>query len=217
MFKLLKSEIEYFILLVLLIILLPLCFTVFAINDVQAFSQIYFFKKYFWSVLVGLGIYALVFIIWTLRKKELRERKHALIPLATKKISISRWLCGISPFILVGLYIELHHYFLPTGQQIFIDRINGQLGLIFIALIAVDLVINFWIALERKRYAKRIIISVMLVITLTALSVGVIYAVSTSIIKPFGFGGEEIFFFIWGIIISIVDAIVFTKRKSFLG
>jgi hypothetical protein len=217
MFKLLKFEIKYYWLFILPIILLPLSFTSFAMNEVKVFTEIYFLKKYFWSALVGLGIYIFVFIIWALRKKELRERKHALIPLARNKISISRWLFGISPFLVVGLYIELHHYFLESEQQIFIDRINGQLGLMFIALIALDLVQNSWIALETKRYVKRIINSVLIVIALAALSFGVIYAVSTSMIKPFGFGGEEIFFFLWGIILSLIDAIIFTQRKSFLG
>ena len=185
--------------------------------SVKAFTQIYFLKKYFWSVVVGLGIYATVFIIWSLRKKELREREHALLPIGINNISIVRWLFGISPFVLVGLYIELLHSVLPAGQEIFIDRINGQLGMMFIALVAVDLIQNSWITLESTRYDKRLIYSFILVIAIVALSFGVIYFVSTSIIKPMNFGGEEIFFFIWGIIISIVDAIIFTKRKSFLG
>jgi hypothetical protein len=217
MFRLLKSEIEYYWLFILPIILLPLSFTSFAINDVKVFTEIYFLKKYFWSALVGLGIYVFVFIILAIRKKELSERKHALIPLATNKISISRWLFGISPFVLVGLYIELHHYFLESEQKIFIDRINGQLGMMFVALVAVDLVLNSWIALESKRYDKKLIYTFLITTLLAVLSFGVIYAVSTSLIKPFGFGGEEIFFFIWGIIISIIDAVVFTNRKSFLG
>lgn len=217
MFKLLKSEIEYFWLLVLPIIFLPISFTIFALIDIKAFAEVYFLKKYFWSALVGLGIYGLVFIIWSLRKREFRERSHALIPVTTYRRSIIRWIFGISPWLIVGLYIELHHLFIPTGQQIFIDRINGQLGLMFIALVAVDLVLNSWIALESKRYSKKLIYSVFLTFAIAGLSVGVIYSVSTSLIKPFGFGGEEIFFFIWGIVISLIDTVVFTKRKSFLG
>jgi hypothetical protein len=217
MLALLKTEMKYFRLPLLVIIILPLIFTAFAISDIKTFPQVYFLKKYFWSVLVGLGIYGLVFLIWSMRKKEMRERKHALTPITVNRISFIRWLFGITPFVLVGLYIELLHGVLPLDQLIFIDRINGQLGMMFIALVAVDLVINSWIALESKRYDKRLIYSFLLIIALIALSIGVIYSVTTSLIKPFGFGGEEIFFFIWGLLLSVIDALIFTKRKSFLG
>ena len=216
MLKILKAEIEYYNLLILLLVILPLCFTIFAENDILLFTNIYFLKKYFWSVLVGLGIYGIVFAIWSSRKKELRERIHALIPVKLKKRSISRWILGISPFIIVGFYIEMHHYFLPEQQVIFIDRINGQLGLMFIALAGVDLVINMWITFESKRYDKKILYSFSIVVGLLVLTFGVIYLVSTSIIKPLGFGGEEIFFFIWGTILSVLATILFSKRKSYL-
>jgi len=217
MFTLLKSEIKYFRLPLIAIVMLPLFFTVIALNDIKLFSQIYFLKKYFWSAVIGLGTYGFVFMIWSMRKKELRERVHALIPISINKLSVIRWLFGISPFILVGLYIELLRAILPPQQLIFIDRINGQLGMMFVALVAVDLVMNAWIALQSKRYDKRLVYTFLLSFALIVLSFGVIYSVSTSIIKPFGFGGEEIFFFIWGLIISVIDAIIFTKRKLFLG
>jgi hypothetical protein len=217
MLALLKSEMKYFRFPLLVMIILPLIFTAFALSDIKTFPQVYFLKKYFWSALVGLGIYGLVFMIWSMRKKEMRERKHALTPIAVNRISFMRWLFGISPFVLVGLYIELLHGVLPFEQLIFIDRINGQLGMMFIALVAVDLVMNSWIALESKRYDKRLIYSFLLVVALATFSFGIIYSVTTSLIKPLGFGGEEIIFFIWAIIISIIDTIVFTKRKSFLG
>ncbi len=107
MYKLFKSEIEYFILPVIIVVMLPLSFTFSALNDLKVFTEIYFLKKYFWSTVIGLGIYGLVFIVWSIKKKELRERVHALIPMSVKSISISRWLFGIIPFVLVGFYIEL--------------------------------------------------------------------------------------------------------------
>ena len=89
--------------------------------------------------------------------------------------------------------------------------------MMFIALAAIDLVMNAWSALALLRYDKRLLYSFLLIVVLAVSSFGVIYAVSTSVIKPFGFGGEEIYFFIWGLVVSVVDAIIFTKQKSFLG
>ncbi len=217
MYRLLKTEINYFKLHLSVIVLVSLIFTICALNNIKLFPQIYFLEKYFWSVIVGLGIYALVFMIWSMRKKEMRERQHALLPISINKLTFTRWLFGVSPFILVGFYIEMLRSILPSQQLIYIERINGQLGMMFIALVGFDLVINSWFALQSKRYDKRLIYTVILSIALIILSFGVIYIVSASIIKPFGFGGEEIFFFIWALIISLVDATIFTKRKLLVG
>jgi hypothetical protein len=167
-------------------------------------------------MVVGMGTYALVFTIWSYRKKELRERAPITAPLNLNQISIVRWIFGIAPFILVGFYIEAIRNILPEQQLIFIERINGQLGMMFIFLVATDLVINAWFALGNKRYDKRLLYSLALIIILLLLSVLIIYTVSASLIKPLGFGGEEVLFFIWGIILSIFDLIIFKKRKFFL-
>ena len=217
MLIILKAEIEYFKLQILVLVLLPFSFTIFALNDILLFPQIYFIKEYFWSLAIGMGTYLIVYTIWTLRKKELRERLQIVLPLTIQQLSISRWFFGIAPFIFVGLFIELFQSFLPEQQVVFVARINGQLGMMFMALAAVAITINSWFALASLRYDKRLISSFLLVIILVVLSFGVIYAVTTSKIKPFGFGGEEIYFFIWGLIVSVLDAVVFTKRKSFLG
>jgi uncharacterized membrane protein len=147
----------------------------------------------------------------------MRERVHALIPMSVKSISISRWLFGIIPFVLVGFYIELLREVLPSEQIVFISRINGQLGMMFIALVGIDLLINSWYALGAKRYDKRIVYIVLIAIIVVILSFGVVYSVTTALLKPLSFGDGEIYFFFWGIILSITDAFVFTKRKTFLS
>jgi hypothetical protein len=147
----------------------------------------------------------------------MRERVHALIPMSVKSISISRWLFGIIPFVLVGFYIELLRRVLPSEQIVFISRINGQLGMMFIALVGIDLIINSWYALGAKRYDKRIVYIVLITIVVLLLSFRVVYSVTTALLKPLSFGDGEIYFFFWGIILSITDAFVFTKRKTFLS
>ena len=217
MLQILKAEIEYFWIHLLIIVMLLLSFTVFELNNIAFFSDIYLFKKYFWSMVIGMGAYIIVYIIWVVRKKELRDRSTIILPLNINQLSLVRWLFGIIPFVFILLYLETNRFILPEQQAIFIDRINGQLGMMFIALAAIDLVMNAWSALALLRYDKRLLYSFLLIVVLTVSSFGVIYAVSTSVIKPFGFGGEEIYFFIWGLVVSVVDAIIFTKQKSFLG
>ena len=217
MLQILKAEIEYFWIHLLIIVMLLLSFTVFELNDIAFFSDIYLFKKYFWSMVIGMGAYFIVYVIWVVRKKELRDRSTIILPLNINQLSIVRWLFGITPFVFILLYLEMNRFILPEQQAIFIDRIYGQLGMMFIALAAIDLVMNAWSALALLRYDKRLLYSFLLIVVLTVSSFGVIYAVSTSVIKPFGFGGEEIYFFIWGLVVSVVDAIIFTKQKSFLG
>jgi hypothetical protein len=217
MITLIKTEVKYFGLQLVLILLLLLAFTAFSLNDIKIFVQIYFLKTYFWSAIIGLGVYGLVFVIWSIRKKEMRERVHALIPMSVKSISISRWLFGIIPFVLVGFYIELLRRVLPSEQIVFISRINGQLGMMFIALVGIDLLINSWYALGAKRYDKRIVYIVLITIVVLLLSFRVVYSVTTALLKPLSFGDGEIYFFFWGIILSITDAFVFTKRKTFLS
>jgi len=217
MLKILKAEIEYFKLLILAIVLLPLLFTVFAMNDVLLFQNVYFLKKYFWSVVVGLGIYAFVFMIWSLRKKELREREHILLPISINRIAFNRWLFGVAPFILIGGYLEIIRHCLPDQQTIFIERINGLLGILFMFLTAFDLLMNASFAITQKSYFKRKFSLAGIFLALLILTIAIINFVSSSEIKPFPTGGEEIFFFIWGFMISVVDAFVFIKRKIFLG
>ena len=217
MLKLLKAEIAYYKYFFIGILLLPTMFLISAMNEIIPFTDVYFLNKYLWSMIVGMGTYILVYSIWALRKKESRERLIIMVPLSISNLSIARWLFGIAPFVIVGLFIGQLINILPEQQLIFIARINGQLGMMFMFVVAVDLVINAWFAFEFIRFDKRIIYSFLLTVSLLALSFGVISSVSTSLLKPFGFAGEEIYFFIWALIISIIDLYIFAKRKSFLG
>jgi hypothetical protein len=89
--------------------------------------------------------------------------------------------------------------------------------MMFIALIEIDLIINSRYALGSKRYDKRIAYIVIITIVVALLSFGVVYSVTTAILKPISFVSEEIYFLLWGIILSVIDAIIFTKRKTILS
>ncbi len=216
MFKYLKSEMEYYRYYMGGIILLPILFAVFAALNIHFFQNVYFLTKYFWSMVVGMGTYLFVFIIWTLRKREAREQIAVLIPIKRWQFSIERELFGIFPFVFSFIFIELLKFEIPEEQIVFIHRIQAQLGMLFIALVTVDLVLNFWNVLINLEYILRAVIASLVVILLIVLSSAVVYSISSDILKPFGFGGEEIYFLIWGLILAVIDVIVFVKRKLFL-
>ncbi|MBU0473416.1 MAG: hypothetical protein KKF62_04575 [Bacteroidetes bacterium] len=215
MLHLLKTEIEYYKYYLGGIMLLPILFLLFAMLNIHLFQETYFLKKYFWSMLVGIGTYALVFILWTLRKRELRERIFASLPLTINQISIARGLFGVLPFLVVGIFIELLNKIVHDEQVIYIHRIFAQLGMMFIFLMAIDLVLNSWNVFARLEIFLRVGLILVLMVLILATSSSVIYAMSSSILKPFGFGGEEIYFYIWGLILALIDIIIFTKRKTF--
>ena len=213
MLKILKAEIEYFKILVGIIVLLPIIFSVFAITNTLGFNKTNFLDKFFWAILVGLGTYFFVFILWTIRKKEARERLHAVLPLGLFKISIVRWLLGISPFLATWIYLEISRVFISANYLIYIDGIIAQLGLLFIFIVSFDITLNYSYALLNTEVLHLIIVPVIII----AISVTIIYLVAFSIIPPFIFGGSEFYFMSWGLLLSIWDAYVFRKRKSYLG
>lgn len=215
MYNILKSEIKYFLIPLLAIAMLSLAFTSFSFLNVYPFDGKYFFTKYFWSLIIGMGTYIFVFIIWSLRKKESRDFLHSKLPLKIREISLARWVFGIAPFLLIYLYLELLRFIIPEEQVPYIRRINGQLGMMFFALAAVDLVMNAWYALELVRYDIKLLYCFIIVVLLISCSAGVVYAVSTSLIAPFYFGGEEFYFFLWGMFLSIISAFVFIQTKNY--
>ena len=187
MWELIKAEIEYFKIPLMAIVILPLSFTIFAMADIHLFHQTYFLKKYFWSMVLGVGTYAFVLIIWTIRKKEMRDRLHSSLPVSLNQTAIIRWLFGIAPFILTWIYIEMLRNVIPVAQTIFMNRINAQIGLMFIFLTSFDVIINADNSLVYRRYVKLFLIILVLIF----LSLGVIYLVTISVIPPFPIGESQ--------------------------
>lgn len=213
----LKAEIKYFVSLVLAIIIPPLGFTIFATAKILPFQGTGFLTKYFWSLVIGMGTYLFVFIIWSIRKKEIRDSLHSILPVSINNIAVARLIFGAAPFLLIYIYIESHRLFLSAEQVVFISKINAQLGMMFFALVSVDLVMNAWSALTHLKYGNRLLYSFLFVVCLIAASFVVVYSVTMSLLKPFYLGGEEFYFMLWGLVLSIIDAVIFTNRKSFLS
>ncbi len=212
MLKILKAEIEYFKIPLIVMVIPLIAFAVFAAADIHLFQNGRVLKKFFWPLTIGMGTYALVFIIWTFRKKELRDRSQSVLPISLDKITFTRWLFGIAPLVLIWTYLELLKNFIVEDQVVF--GINLILGFMYIFIVSFDLILN----LDAIIFNYTFIISYLVAIIISALSVIISFLIfRTSVLPILIIVGSEFYFIIWVILLSILDAYVFKKRKSFLG
>jgi len=210
---LLKSELKYFIILIRFITILPMIFIVFALLNTNFFDKNDFLYKSFWSILVGLGVYFFVFIIWIIRYKETRDRLHLVLPITLFNLGVNRWILGVSPFLLTWICLEVLQIFVMENYLEHIDAVIAQLGLLFIFIVIFDIVLNFHFGSIKNKFWNPIIVAAILVIV----SIIVVYSVTYSIIPPFFRGGGELYFMTWGLLLSFLDIYAFTKRESFTG
>ena len=217
MYNIVKAEIKYFWVLIVAIGLLLAAFTIFAFANIYPFDGKYFLTKYFWSLTIGMGTYVIVFIIWSLRKKESRDLVHSKLPVKIREISLARWIFGVSPFVISYLYLELLRFIIPEEQLPYVRRINAQLGMMFFALAAIDLVMNIWYWLDSKRYDLRLLYTFISVVLIIVFSASMVYVVTIEFIQPFYFGGKEFYFISWGVVLSIISTAVFKHRKTIVG
>jgi len=217
MWTLITSEIKYNLYNWILIAALPVSFTLMGWLDIKVFQNIEFLKKYFWSALIGLGIYVLIFSIWAERAKELRDRHLALLPLEKRKVTLIRFFTAILPFIILPVYLELARYIINNSWFEHIERIPGQLGLlfIFIAMLSIIMDLRFHFLAKNVKYKSVLIISVFIILLI--MSFGIIYMVTTSILPPLPVGEGWIYFYLWGLLIAVAAGLVFYKRESFLS
>ena len=214
MWKLIKSEIEYFKMPLIVMVIPLIGFAIFASADIYFFQSGRVLKKYFWPLTIGMGTYALVFIIWTFRKKELRDRSHSVLPISLDKITFTRWLFGIAPLILIWTYLELLRNFITADQIVFVFGINLILGFMYLFIVSFDLILN----LDVNLLKYKIIINYLVAILIAASSVIIsVLIFKTSVLPIPVIVGNEFYLLAWVILLSVLDAYVFRKRKSFLG
>jgi hypothetical protein len=217
MFKLIKSEIEYFIWLYAVIALMLFTFTFFAAADQVVFESHRFFGKYFWSALIGLGCYLLVYTMGISRIKEKRDRQLVILPLSLKKIAFARLLFGTSPFLLIYLYLMIFSFLADKKWDLFATRINAQTGMLFVFLAMVALFMslkNLWLK------DPILIKSFKLISAMTAslLPIGLfISGVIMSVIPPIEFLTEEFYFYLAGFALFAVSVLAFSKQETYLN
>ena len=217
MWQIVKAEIAYNKSLLLLLLLLTIIFTVCAVINLKIFNDSYFLGKYFWSIVIGLGSYLLIYIIWALRVKEKRERLQILLPVGIKRLAAGRWLFGILPFLFVFIYLEFNRTFIPPEWFVFIDRIYSQLSLLLIFLVTLGIARELWYANKSKYDLKKLLLSASICIIIIFISFLIVnYSAKFDPVLS-GRRIDEVIFIFWGIFLSIFFLIIYIKRKSFLS
>ncbi|MDX1699809.1 MAG: hypothetical protein R3250_04275 [Melioribacteraceae bacterium] len=216
MFKLIKNEIEYFKIPLLAILFLLSMFTLFALYDIELFSDVEFLKKYLWSMIIGLGSYGLVFILWSQRVKENHERMIYSLPIKINSKRWSRWIFAILPFVFVMVYIQILHFMLSGDWTLHVGRISAQVGFLSMALAGIFIVRDFWFVKQNKGHGYKIFSGsvIFIIAVLGEIVINRIY--SYNIITPFYIHQEELMFFTWSILFSSFSLVLYSKRKSYL-
>jgi hypothetical protein len=216
MYKLIKYEILYNKQSLLLLAVLTMTFTLFALINIVIFKEIYFLEKYSWSALVGLGAYGIVFYIWSLRVKEKREIYHCLLPVALKKVSIGRWIWAILPFVTVLIYLQLLHFILSDSWQVHIGRISAQIGFLSMFLAALFITRDIRFIIKKKNDWAFLSVGFFIFLITALGAILIIMLFNYEIVKPLYMHDEELLFFIWGLFISAWSTKLFVERRSYL-
>lgn len=216
MIRLLKTEIGYFKAPLWGIVILLLVFTIFALNSIELFGNIVFLKKYLWSMVIGLGSYGLVFVLWMQRVKERHEQIHSLLPLSLKTKKWSRWIFAIMPFTLAMLYIQATHIFLSSEWVVHVGRISAQIGFLSMALASMFIVRDIWFVKTGRNASYKILVASIVVIIAVIGTLLIMQFFNYNIVGPLYIHQEELMFFIWGILISAFSIITYGKRKEYL-
>lgn len=216
MFKLAKSEISYFIWIYISIGIMLICFALFSVWDIKLFENSRFLSRYFWSAIIGLGCYAVVFAIWTARRKENRDRQIMLLPLTVNHVSRARLLFGLSPFLMIFIFLMVFRLFASSEWKTFIDRINAQTGLFFILLSAIALIFS----LNNKWLNDKLFIKLSKVIFILAITILPVFfflsAVTFSVIPAIPVLTEEFYFYLTAVFVMYAATVAFRKQESYL-
>jgi hypothetical protein len=167
MYRLIKIELNYFMTPLLTIIVLLLAFTLFALGDIKLLSDVVFLRKYSWSMIIGLGSYGLVFILWAQRVKEIHERMIYLLPVSINSKRWGRWIFAILPFSLVVIYIQLFHFFLPDEWNLHIGRISAQIGFLSMALACIFIIRDYRFIEQAACDIRKLLVAAFIILIAT--------------------------------------------------
>ncbi len=213
---LIKSELKYNSGLILITAFINIAFAVTGLLDISLFSENSFIGKYFWSIIIAVGSYFIIFIYWTKRTVEKKDRLYALLPLTNKQLALFRYLLGVLPFIIIASWIELNRLFLPEEWHKYIERISTQLSMLFIflSLFAAGMELQYDTAYKQK--LDKIIDSVML-FNLIAASIALYTLEGFTYLPQMGVLEGRVYFYAWGLIVSFAAVRMFYKRKLYTG
>lgn len=213
---LIKSEIKYNSGIVLATALINIAFTVSGLLGMNLLPPESFLGKYFWTIIIAVGSYFIIFIYWTKRTVEKRERLSVLLPITKKQIALIRYLLGVLPFFIIASWIELNRLILSQEWHVYIDRISTQLSMLFIFLSLFAVGMEFQYNSPFKSGVNKIIDSVIL-FNLTAASIALYTLDGFTYLPQMGVLEGRVYFYVWGLIVSIAAVRQFYKRSLYTG
>jgi hypothetical protein len=167
-------------------------------------------------MVIGLGSYGIVFILWSQRVKEKHERMIYLLPISLNSKRWGRWIFAILPFLFVMIYIQTLHFFLSEDWNVHVGRISAQIGFLSMALASIFIIRDYWFIANNKGDLYKIIVATLIITVSTLGAIFITKIFSYDIFPPLYIHQEELMFFVWGIIISSIALLFYSKRKNYL-
>jgi hypothetical protein len=212
--KLLMNDIRYYWFVFTMMSIPLIIFTILGLMDVQVNMTVEFLNKYFWPLTIGLGSYFLIYGMHVNKYKEKHDRLHSYLPIHIKTRAIHKFVFGVLPIIMIVTCLEILRYVLPVENLETIRRIDAQLSFLFIFLGIMSSSYDFiQCPTKRKKRSRQ---SVLIVLILSLSSAGFILLVASEIIPPIIKGRDEIYFYLWGVLMAMVASIIYYKRNSFV-
>ncbi len=212
--QLLINDLKYYWFVFMMMSLPLIIFTILGLTDTYIDLNMEFINKYFWSLVIGLGSYFLIYGMHVNKYKEKHDRVLAYLPVPLKNRAIYKFAFGIFPIVSIVFFLEFLRTILPDSLNTTITRIDAQLSLLFIFLGIMSTSYDYMKCPTKK--IKHSIRSASIVIILSLLSAGFIILVGSETIPPIVKGRDEIYFYLWGIVIAVVASVIYYRRESFV-
>lgn len=212
--RLLINDIKYYWFVFLMISIPVGIFTILGLTNLRVDITVEFLNKYFWPLTIGLGSYFLIYGMHANKYKEKNDRLLGTLPLSIKFRATYKFIFGVLPIVSIVLYLELLRTVLPIETHKTITRIDAQLSLLFIFLGIMSTSFDYLkCPMNRKGRSLK---SAAIVIGLALLTALFILLVASETIPPIVQGRDEIYFYLWGVIMALVASIIYYRRTSFL-
>ena len=192
-------------------------FTLMGIADIKVIMNLSFVDRYFWSITIGIGAYMLIYGMNMNRVKEQRDRAITLLPVSLKARTVSKLIAGILPVLLIWCYLEILKHTMRNDWVVFVERVNAQLGLFFILLGTISILYEFTkmkLNMNSMIYGLSVI-AIFISIALT--TAGLLYLVTYAYLINLPIGGDELYFYTWGLILTIISMGIFYRRESYVS
>ena len=215
-FYIVREDFRYYQIVFISITIPLIIFMLMAVADVKIMTKLVFIDKYFWSITIGVGAYMLVYGMNMNRIKESRDRLIGTFPITLKARTTAKVITGILPILIIWSYLELLKQFLSPDWSVYAERVNAQLGLLTILLGVISILFEYTkMGMNTKSYIMSLNVFLIFVVIIS-LSAGLIYIVALGYLPRLPVGGDELYFYLWGLTLIIISMFVFYRRESYV-